>query len=282
MVNFKQFFDESQRNKENYSNFEIETTKGIREFLKSQEDEKYRSLKVEHYDGSDSKFHSDIVIINSKNNKQVWVEVKKDKYANLGGFSYKFKDNKWSTTTLDESNPLAKLYLKIIDENSKDFIDFCMKYLKKEDIELPKDLNEQLLKKWKQSKSISDTENETQFISNKVEINDFGLVISKFYQTAKIEPVYYIQVGDDLYIIDKEFNPLNLKTKDNNPLKSLEDVYKLGRVQFRVKAFDKDGKKYFSITQDIKILSDRNLGIEQEKEQYFCSFNTKEKWPLVD
>ena len=95
--------------------------------------------------------------------------------------------------------------------------------------------------------------------------------------TAKEEPVYYIQVADDLYIIDSDCNPLDLHTREGNPLKSISDAYRIGRIQFRVKAMNVKGERYFSIVSDVKILSDK----EHFDKEYSCSFDTPEKWPVV-
>jgi hypothetical protein len=138
-------------------------------------------------------------------------------------------------------------------------------------------MTEELLEAWKNSGSIFDTKNNTQFITEKIPIEDFGLLISKFYQTAKEEPVYYIQVDDDLYIIDKDYNPLGLKTQNGTELKSLREAYRIGRVQFRVKAMNKNDTKYFAVVIDVKILSDK----ENQDDEYSCSFKTEEKWPVI-
>jgi hypothetical protein len=115
-----------------------------------------------------------------------------------------------------------------------------------------------------------------------VPLEDFGEKIAEYYKTAKYEPVYYIQVGDELYIIDKEYNPLGLKTKTGEELKSISEAYRIGRIQFRAKGIDKklkDGNKYYySIVCDVKILADD----EKEESEYNCSFKTEEKWPILE
>jgi hypothetical protein len=154
--------------------------------------------------------------------------------------------------------------------------------LKTDDINIPKDLSPELINAWKKSGSVDDTENDVQFITNKVPLEDFGEKIAEYYKTAKYEPVYYIQVGDELYIIDKEYNPLGLKTKTGEELKSISEAYRIGRIQFRAKGIDKklkDGNKYYySIVCDVKILADD----EKEESEYNCSFKTEEKWPALE
>ena len=110
-------------------------------------------------------------------------------------------------------------------------------------------------------------------------------MISRYYSSQKLEPVYYIQVGDDLYLIDRKYNPLDLVTKDGAELKTLAEAHRIGRIQFRMKGIERelaDGPKYYySITSDFKVLSDRNLDEEDGEKPYECSFLTKEKWPVV-
>lgn len=269
--------DEFEVSKTASNRYEVEIKDKIRDFLDSQEDPRYSSLDVQHYEESDSKYHSDVYITNPKNGKQVWIEVKLNKYANLGGLSFKYRDGEWTCTTASEDNPLNRFYLDLLSTHGKKFIDFCKDYLGTEEIRLPTDMTDDLLDAWKASGSIEDTENETQFITEKIPLDGFGSVISRFYMTAKEEPVYYIQVADDLYIIDSECNPLDLHTREGNPLKSISDAYRIGRIQFRVKAMNVKGERYFSIVSDVKILSDK----EHFDKEYSCSFDTPEKWPVV-
>ena len=135
---------------------------------------------------------------------------------------------------------------------------------------------------WKKAGMIDDTDNNVLFITEKIEMEEFGKKISEFYQTAKREPVYYIQIGDELYIIDSNYNPLNLKTHDGNDLKPLSEVHKRGRIQFRAKGIEKlvGGKKkyYYNITCDLKILKDEN----KDETEYNCSFSDESKYPKVN
>ena len=276
-LEFLKTIDEVEVAKTTSNKFEVEISEKIREFLNSQEDEKYKNLTVNHYDESDSKYHSDVYISNPQNNKQVWIEVKLNKYANLGGLSFKYINNQWTCTTTDDDDPLTNFYLTAINNHAQKFIEFCKSFLKKDDIQIQKDMSDELLDAWKVSGNITDTDNDTQFITEKIPIEDFGFLISKFYQTSKNEPVYYIQIADDLYIIDSNYNPLNLITKDGKELKTLSEAYRIGRIQFRIKAMNKNGKRYFACVNDIKILADK----ENIDEGYECSFDTVEKWPVV-
>ena len=109
-------------------------------------------------------------------------------------------------------------------------------------------------------------------------------MISDYYIRQKNEPVYYIQIGDDLYVIDRAYNPLGLKTKAGRDLMTLEEAHRIGRIQFRLKGIErmlKDGPKYYyTITSDLKVLSDRNL--QEDGSPYECSFKTESKWPIIE
>ena len=259
--------------------FEVQIKDNLEKFLQSS-GEPLSNLKVSRYEGSDTKFYSDIRVTNPKNEKSIWLEVKLNKYANLGGPSFKYKDGKWTcTTTKEEEDHLTQIYLEALERGSERFISFCKKYLKTEDISLPKDLSPELIEAWKKSGSVQDTENDVQFITDKVPLEGFGEKIAEYYKTAKYEPVYYIQVDDELYIVDPQYNPLGLKTRDGGELKPLSEAYRIGRIQFRAKGIDKklkDGDKYYySIVCDVKILADD----EKEEEEYNCSLKSEDKFP---
>ena len=102
----------------------------------------------------------------------------------------------------------------------------------------------------------------------------FGEKIAEYYKTAKNEPVYYMQVGDELYIIDSNYNPLNIRPRTGGELKSVSEAYRIGRIQFRAKGIEKklknEVKYYYSIVCDAKILADK----ENQDKEYKCSFKT--------
>lgn len=260
--------------------FEVEIKNNIEKFLSSQE-EPYKSLTVSRYEGTDTKYYSDVKISNPKNNNNVWVEVKLNKYANLGGPSFKYQDGQWTCTTSDEEDHLTQFYLDAINRGSEKFISFCKSYLKTDDIKLPTDFSPELIDAWKKSGSVDDTDNDVQFITDKIPLEGFGEKIAEYYKTAKNEPVYYIQVDDELYIIDPEYNPLGLRTRDGHALKTLADAYRIGRIQFRAKGIEKklkdEVKYYYSVVCDVKILADD----EKDETEYRCSFKSEDKFPIT-
>lgn len=174
------------------------------------------------------------------------------------------------------------MFLDALKDNSKDFIAFCRKFLGKYDISLPKELTKELVDAWRASGGVDDTDNDTQFITNKIPLERFGFKIAEFYKFSKNEQVYYIQVGDNLYIIDPNYNPLNLACRNGEPLKPLSEVYRKGRIQFRMKGQEKASggtvKHYYSIFCDVKILADK----DNMNENYKCSFLQPEKYPVVE
>lgn len=263
------------------SRFEIEIRHNLERFLHSHE-EPLKSLEVSGYDGSDAKFYSDIKVSNPRNGKSIWVEVKENKYACFAGPSMKYRDGKWECTTIDEDDPLSRFYVDAITDGAGKFISFCRSYLKRDDVNIPKDLTPQLIEAWKDSGSVEDTENDVQFITDKIQLDDFGKKVSEYYMTSKNEPVYYMQVGDELYIVDENHNPLGLKTGDGKNLKTVSDAFRLGRIQFRAKGIDKKlkdgGKYYYSIVCDVKILADDG----KKDDGYACSLKSEGKFPVVD
>lgn len=274
--------DEVETSKTASYKFEEKIADNIQKFISTYVTPEFDALEVHHYEESDSKYHSDIYVENTRNGKQVWIEAKKNKYANLGSSSFKYADGKWSCTTLSEDEPLAELYLDVLEEHASKFITFCKDYLKKDDIQIPTDLTEDLVDAWKDSGNISDTENDVQFITNKIPIERFGVMISEFYKTAKNEPVHYVQVADDLYIIDPAYNPLGLMTQNGSQLMSLSDAYRIGRIQFRLKgqhhtSVSGEDVMYYSVFLDMKILSD-----DHNTSMYSCSFLSPEKFPVVE
>lgn len=275
--------DEVETSKTASYKFEEKIADNIRKFISTYATPEFDALEVHHYEESDSKYHSDIYVENTRNGKQVWIEAKKNKYANLGSSSFKYADGKWSCTTLSEDEPLAELYLDVLEEHASKFITFCKDYLGKDDIQIPTDLTEDLVDAWKDSGNISDTENDVQFITNKIPIEGFGVMISEFYKTAKDEPVHYVQVADDLYIIDPAYNPLGLMTRNGSGLMSLTEAYRIGRIQFRLKgqhhtSVSGEDVMYYSVFLDVKILSDD----DNDTTRYSCSFLTPEKFPVVE
>ena len=257
--------------------FEELISDNIRKFFV--QNKKYSILDVEHYSESDSKYHSDIKISNPKTNKDIWVEVKKDKYACLSNPSFKYTQGNWTCTTSDDGL-LGDFYINSITEHSKKFISFCKSFLKTDDISIPKDLTPELISAWKKSGSIEDTDNDVQFITEKIPLGGFGEKIAEYYKTAKNEPVYYMQVGDELYIIDSNYNPLNIRPRTGGELKSVSEAYRIGRIQFRAKGIEKQlkgkNKYYYSIVMDCKILSDK----DNKDNNYMCSFADEKKFPI--
>ena len=293
MITFKQFLEESVgggvKTKDSKANkFEAEIASNVRSFFHSQDDEKYKKLDIEHYSGDNAKYYSDIRITNPSTSRTVWIEVKKDKNACLGSPTFKYYDREWHISSKDHDNPLSQYYLNLLNTHSEKFIQFCQNELG-DDFNLPEDMVD-VIDKWRKYGSIDDTDNDVNFITEKIPLENFGDKIAQYYKSVKDEPVYYIQINDDLYIIDPQYNPLNLKTHDGKDLKSISEVHKNGRVQFRAKGIEKivDGKKkyFYSIVMDIKQTAKDNItgktnDTKEPEDEYICSFKTREKYPSI-
>ncbi len=261
------------------SDFEEKIARNIRKFFEENR-KKYGFLDgitVEH--SVDDRFNSDIFVQN--NDHRVWIETKLNKYANYGSTSFKYENGEWTCDT--GSDPLLDFILSLLKEHSGDFIDFCHEHLG-DDFSLPTDCAK-IMKSWKRNGGIEDTDNDVYFITDKIEIEDFGKRISDFYINNKEERTYYIQIADELFILDPKCNPLGLKTRDGNPLRTFEETHRRGRIQFRAKRLSRtlksgETKDFYSITTDVKILSDKEN--ELNDEEYVCSFDSVSKFPILD
>lgn len=261
------------------SDFEAKITRNIRKFFEENQ-KKYDFLDgimVEH--SIDDRFNSDIVVQN--NDDRVWIETKLNKYANYGSTSFKYENCEWTCDTGSDS--LLDFILSLLKEHSSDFINFCKEKLG-DDFSLPTDCDK-VMKSWKIHGGIDDTDNDVYFITDKIEIEDFGKRISDFYINNKEERTYYIQIADELFILDPEYNPLGLKTHDGKPLRTFEETHRRGRIQFRAKRLSRklksgETKDFYSITTDVKILSDKEN--ELNDEEYVCSFDSVSKFPILD
>jgi len=100
--------------------FEVEIKDNLERFFQSQ-GKPLDSLSVSRYEGTDTKFYSDIKVSNPQNGNNVWIEVKKDKYACLGGPSMKYRDGKWECTTTDDEH-IAQFYVDAITRGAEKFV----------------------------------------------------------------------------------------------------------------------------------------------------------------
>ncbi len=268
MKSFSEFIDEGTPTENSTgAKFEAEVADGVKQWL-SDVGYPFTVSRPEE----DMKFYSDVCISNGESN--VWIEAKANDAANLGCPSFKYQDGEWSCTTTDGA--VADYMLDILKENSGEFIDFARDVLGREP-ELPADLPD-IMDAWTETHSFdSGTKEGKLYLFDAVKIDKLGEKVTKFYQTAKREPAYYIQVADDLYILDKRWNPLNLKTKDGKDLLQFKDVFRSGTAWFRAKGGYKTSvdKYYYSIVVDVKA----DHSELPELNNYACSFTDREKWP---
>ena len=76
------FGDGTKTSETKSDRFESEIRDNVEKFL-SRQDEPMKSLKVSRHEGDDAKYYSDVKVTNPKNDANVWIEVKLNKYACL-------------------------------------------------------------------------------------------------------------------------------------------------------------------------------------------------------
>lgn len=204
----------------------------------------------------DRKFYSDVAVGNGSD--RVWVECKLNKYANFGGPSFKYRDGAWSCTTGDDGF-MTGYMTELVQEHAKEFVSFCetrlRRFLEKagRGLQIPTDLP-LVIEEWKKVRA-KDGDGDTLYICDPIKVEDLGQRVVSYYQNVKREPVYYAQVGDTLYQLDRRYNPLNLETQDGGELPLLAEAYPNGTFWFRAKGGYKasTGKYYYSIQCDVKV-----------------------------
>lgn len=159
--------------------------------------------------------YSDIRI-NKYNNKTlsrgVWVEVKMSHTDNLSNPRVFYSNGKWQTTY---TTPAAKQAVKLLNDSreAEDFINKISKFsgIPKKIIKIPttkSGLREEGAVPLHIMKMYFDQPGVNRYILNK-ENQDLGKLVTEHYTEGKTEPAYYMQAGDDFYLVSSN-NPLRL------------------------------------------------------------------------
>lgn len=188
---------------------------------------------------------SDILITEYKNKSvKAWVEVKMNHKDNLSNPRVFYANGKWQTTY---TTPAAKATVDILNNSAdakkflKEIAKFSGKDLKK--IVIPttksmlKDPNAvplEVMKKFFGRPGVN------RYIANETDYN-LGKLVTDHYTKGKSEPAYYMQAGDDFYLVST-VNPLGLS----------KDIPKLsGRGDFKVRVATRSD--YYEVQAEIKI-----------------------------
>lgn len=189
---------------------------------------------------------SDVQItkFNNKPVKGVWVEVKMNHTDNLSNPRVFYEKGKWQTTY---KTPTAKAAVDILNSSAqaKKFIRDIAKFsgIPVSKIIIPtnkgmlKDPNAvplEVMREYFEQPGIN------RYIANQ-ENSPLGELVTAHYTQGKKEPAYYMQAGDDFYLISNR-NPLGLSKKI--PLLA-------GRGDFKVRVSTRS--EYYEVQAEIKI-----------------------------
>lgn len=198
--------------------------------------------------------YSDVVVYDKNGNKVSWIEVKMNHRDNLCNERMSFKDGKWIAAG-KSGKAIADMYL---NKSSSPVYDAVQDWLKgAAEMFGIKQLNKMYLKtattESSQINSGAITGKQmdkylksrgTQYIFNKIGINDIQEFLEQHYTQSKAEPAYYIQTGDDFYRIGSK-NPLKLK---NVPVINANGFIAV-RIGFR------DAGRAFEIQPEFKMIA---------------------------
>ena len=159
---------------------------------------------------------SDVLITQYKNKGvRTWVEVKMNHTDNLSNPRVFYENGMWQTTY---TTPAAKAAVELLNDSddAKKFVKDIAKYagIDFNKVKIPtsksglKDENAVPLKVMKEyfTKAAAN-----RYIANEENYN-LGKLVTEHYTIGKEEPAYYMQAGDDFYMISKK-NPLQLTSK---------------------------------------------------------------------
>jgi hypothetical protein len=155
--------------------------------------------------------YSDVLL--KYKNLKVWVEVKMSHTDNLSNPRVFYENGKWGTTY---KTPAAKHTVDILNKSAqaKKFIKDIAKFsgIPEKQIKIPttkSGLKEPGAVPLMVMKAFFNQPNVNRYIANEEKYN-LGDVVTEHYTIGKAEPAYYMQAGDDFYMISKK-NPLGIK-----------------------------------------------------------------------
>jgi hypothetical protein len=155
--------------------------------------------------------YSDVLM--EYNKMKVWIEVKMSHTDNLSNPRVYYEKGKWHTTY---KTPAAKHTVDILNKSAqaKKFIKDIAKFsgIPEKVIKIPttkSGLKEEGAVPLSVMKAYFNQPNINRYIANEENYN-LGDVVTEHYTIGKAEPAYYMQAGDDFYMISKK-NPLKIK-----------------------------------------------------------------------
>lgn len=175
-----------------------------------------------------------------------WMEVKMNHTDNLSNPRVFYKNGKWDTTY---DTPAAHAAVEILNKSSfaKQFISKIAKFagipLHKVKIPTTKGgLKEDGAIPLETMKQYFDQPSVNRYIANEQNYN-LGKVVTEHYTKGKAEPAYYMQAGDDFYLISNK-DPLKLAQTHSLPLLA-------GFGDFKVRVATRS--EFYEVQAEIKI-----------------------------
>ena len=148
-----------------------------------------------------------------KGDNAIWLEVKMSHTDNLSNPRVFYDKGKWQTTY---KTPAAKHTVDILNRSAqaKAFIKAIAKFsgIPEKSIKIPttkSGLKEPGAVPLKVMKDFFSQPNINRYIANEENYN-LGDVVTEHYTIGKAKPAYYMQAGDDFYMVSKK-NPLKIK-----------------------------------------------------------------------
>lgn len=191
--------------------------------------------------------YSDVKITTASGKGPVWLEVKMNHSDNLGNTRCFFDGKKWNASS---NSPLANFCVDTLN-NSSQTKDFLKKISEFSGIKNPKIPTTKGGLKDKDAVPLSimkqyfDLPGINRYIVTEPDI-DIGKLVTDHYLKGKAEPAYYMQAGDDFYMIGKT-NPLDLPK--NIPLVKGIGIFKM-RISTR--------SQFYEVQPEVKILKMEN------------------------
>lgn len=208
--------------------------------------------------------YSDVVV--THNGKKAWLEVKMSHTDNLGNPRVSWVNNKWTAAV--PMDPVKKFAIEYLSKSSqtKAFLKDISEYVNIPVMSMVLPSTKGLLK---DSNAVSYEslvayfKNKNQYILD-VKNVDLGKLVTAHYLEGKAEPAYYMQAGDDFYMIGNK-NPLGLPS----------DVPKLtGKGSFKMRIGIRSAKSgFYEIQPEIKIM-------DMPKSRYSVKPGTNKKNPF--
>lgn len=192
----------------------------------------------------------------------VWIEVKMNHTDNLGNPRIFFDGSKWDTTY---TTPLAAFSVDLANRSpdTKKFLSAISKF---SDIDRPKipttlsGLRDQNAVPLTTMKEYFNQPGINRYIAIETDV-DLGKLVTEHYLKGKEEPAYYMQAGDDFYMIGT-----------SNPLGLPRDIPVLsGRGDFKVRISTRS--KFYEVQAEVKI-------IKMPNSKYSVKPGTKKKNPF--